>query len=793
MIIDQSGKPLITKKAANLLRLAKEEARSFENKLFGDMYVHAIEQKLFHGNHTFLKFLSLLERPPVSIEEFLDNKEFLGATDMKLWPEVRKAIIEINRDWWKGLAGGAVFEALLKGATSVGKSSISIVTTLYHLHILSCMRVPQEFYGLPSATSIVFIIQAAKPHVTKKVIYTPLRKNVEEIPYFQKHFVPNKMIESELYFDKKNIRVVPGGADSDSILGEAIIGACFPADQQFLLSDGTLGTMRMDTPLSVKTRDNSGAIIDSPLTRVVYTGRKPFIKLSFSNGTSIVCTPGQKFKGLNNEWIEAKNAAGRYFRFNSPRNMRSGESHDNNTQCIYIEYPFPKLKDCYDIENSGETHIFFAKAGYGFLEAKNCLDELNFMQIVQKSKRADVSSGRSGTYDQAENVHSAVTRRKKSRFISQGPAVGVICSSSSTRYKGDFTDRRERQVIQHNERGVYVYDKKQYEVWPKERYCGQTFRLLVGNEVFSDTRILGDNESVHEGCLVLDIPIEYREDFQQKPYDALRDIVGMSTSSISPFFRMRHRITEAVMLGQEAGLESFLVKDNVVLGVDGMPMIKRGHFCRNPSRPRYVHIDLSLTGDRTGIGMVRFDGMMEITRSTGVVEYLPKVSVELACSIAPDGTNEINIAEIRTWVKQLKDIYGYPIKAVTYDGFMGIESMQAWKKQGMKTGHVSVDRTSVPYKQFRDALYDGRVHLYQQDVLIQELFDLDYDEVKDKVDHSANGCNSKDCADGVVGAYTTLLSRSASWQSVLESDNEISTLREDRRFEERERFDEERY
>lgn len=607
----------VSVQAAALVRQAYEAIETCDNKTFGEMYAYALERKVYHADSALFDFLKKLNHPPVGIEEFLDGKEFLGSTDITLWPEVRKAIIDINKFWWKGPTE-AYHEALLMGSTSSGKSEIAKITTLFHLYLLSCIDNPQALYGLPSTTSIVFAILAAKPHVTKKVLYAPMRLLVETMPYFQKHLRPNRLVESEMIFEEQNIRVVPGGSDADSILGEAIIGGI--------------------------------------------------------------------------------------------------------------------------------------------------IDEINFMNIVLKSKRAEVTTGRAGVFDQAATIHGAMTRRKKGRFTYGGPLIGVVCTSSSTRYKGDFTDKRKQQVTKHRERGVYVYDKPQYEVWPEDRYCGEKFRLLVGNDIISDTRILTETDQVAEGSWVLEIPIEYLSEFQRDPHSALRDVCGISTSSISPFFKRRFKIYEAIDLGAEVGLESFLMNDNVVLGVEDMPRVKFGHYCANPSRPRYVHIDLSTTGDRCGIAMVRFDGMVDVTRAQGIVEKLPIATVELACSIAPDANSELQFAEVRMWVKQLRDLYGYPIKAVTYDGQFSIESIQQWRKGGMKTGHLSVDKApSIPYKQLRDTFNDGRLRMFPQDVLVGELFDLEYDEVKDKVDHPPN--SSKDVADAVCGAYYSMLMRRASWSS----------------------------
>lgn len=614
----------VTRKAQELVQRTKEMALTMENRMFGEMYAHAVERRVYYGDTTLLDFIEKLEQPPVDIETFIDSPEFLGATDLSLWPEVRAAVIEINKDWWKGTrCPTAHAEAVLAGATGTGKSEISKVTTLYHAHILFCLRVPQEVYGLPKTTSIVFAIQAAKPHVTKKVLYMPMRKMVEDIPFFQKHARLNKLIESEMYFEDKNIRIVPGGSDADSILGEAIIGGI--------------------------------------------------------------------------------------------------------------------------------------------------IDEINFMNIVLKSKKAEVSTGRAGVFDQAQSIHDAMTKRKKGRFTSQGPLIGIVCTSSSTRFKGDFTDKRIDQVKNFDEKNVYIYRKAQYEVVPQGRFCGEKFRVLVGNDVLQDTRVLKPEDTVPEGSMVLDVPIEYQDAFQRDPHGSLRDVCGISTNSVSPFFRRRFKIQECVQAGEENGLESFLVKDNVILGVEGLPMVRPGHYCQNPSRPRYVHVDLSLTGDRCGVAMVRYDGMTTIERTSGVIEKLPVGTVEMAVSIEPDANSEIDIAEIRTWIKVLRDAYGYPVKVVTYDGYNSKESMQQWKKQGMRTGMVSVDRTSVPYKQFRDAINDGRIMLLNQPVLIQELFDLEYDETKDKVDHPVH--SSKDVADAVCGAYTTMVSRRASWVDAAADDD----------------------
>ncbi len=618
----------------------KQLASEMENQVFANMYYEGVERKLLYNDSSLMEFMDALERVPVSIEEFLDSPEFMGATDLVIWPEVRKVIIEINQHWWRN-GDGAFDKAILMGATSTAKSTIAIVSTIYALYLLHCLLNPQGVYGLPKVTSIVFAIMAAKPNVMKKVVYVPMRKMIECMPFFQKHGLPDKLIDSEMYFKEKNIRVIPAGGDEDAILGEAVIGGI--------------------------------------------------------------------------------------------------------------------------------------------------IDEINFMNVVLRSKKAEVTSGRAGVYDRADQVHSTMLRRKSGRFITKGPSIGIVFASSSTRYKGDFTDKLHKRVKSGDIKNCYVYNRRQFDVWPQDRYCGRTFRLLIANDMHHDTRVLLDDEKTPEGAWVENVPIEYIELFRANPYDALRDVMGISNNSLSPFIKRRVKIQECVDQGVERGLESILVRDHVILGEHGMPHVKEDAYCQNPSRPRYVHIDLSRNGDRCGIAMVRFEGMMQCKRDNGIMELLPVGLVEMACTITPDHQNEIDVAEVRAFVKHLKTKYGYPIRSVSYDGVDSRESIQQWRKDGMRAVMISVDRFSTRYKQLRDAAYDGRLVLYENDILVEEFLSLEYDEDKDKIDHSVHG--TKDCIDSVCGAFTNMLERKSTWASAAFDD---AAYQNDQRAVFDERFDEPR-
>ena len=381
------------------------------------------------------------------------------------------------------------------------------------------------------------------------------------------------------------------------------------------------------------------------------------------------------------------------------------------------------------------------------------LDEVNFMTVIENSTTVMGNRGLGGRFDQAEVAHSTISRRRKSRFTSRGPVPGCIAVLSSTRYKGDFLDRRIDQVEENEEPDVKVYRRKQYEVQPQERYSGVTFRVLVGTDQYP-TRILEDHEEAGTdypaNAQVEDVPEEYYFEFRNNPESALRDVIGVATDVITPFITQRHKVVEAITRGREAEVKSFLDKDNVDLANDGMPQINEDLLPTDREAERFVHIDLSVSNDSCGVAMVKVDGFVDVANDEGIMETQPNIVVEMACSIKPSQQEHIDIAEVRKWVMQLIAFYDLNVYMISYDGFQSTESIQLLRRAGIRSEMISTERTLEPYKYLRDCFYQDRISMVDNEVLRLELVNLEYNEKKKKVDHPPRGSN--DIADALCGA-----------------------------------------
>ncbi len=386
------------------------------------------------------------------------------------------------------------------------------------------------------------------------------------------------------------------------------------------------------------------------------------------------------------------------------------------------------------------------------------LDEINFMAVVEESKQITGARGQGGRFDQAQIIYSNITRRRKSRFVTKGPSPGCISVLSSVRYLGDFMDTRVKQIIANEEKGIYMMRHAQYEVQPRSDYSGKKFKLLVGRTEYG-TRVLKRDElegvSYPMGATVKLIPIEYLDDFKADPEGSLRDVCGIATDVISPFITQRHKIIEAIVRGKEAGMKPWVVQADIELGNDelggaAMPQIIEENLPRDKDKPRFVHIDLSLTGDRCGIAIVKVLGHVAVRGVGDTVQNLPHYVLEQGITIKPSAAHELDFEAIRTWIINLKDHYGINIHTVSYDSFQSAESMQLMRKAGIQSWKVSADLTMEPYNYFKQCLYSGRINMQDHEILKVELAGLEINAAKGKVDHPKR--LSKDLSDALVCA-----------------------------------------
>ena len=214
-------------------------------------------------------------------------------------------------------------------------------------------------------------------------------------------------------------------------------------------------------------------------------------------------------------------------------------------------------------------------------------------------------------------------------------------------------------------------------------------------------------------------------------------------------------IVEAIEKGNELGLEHWVDNPDTHLGQVGFPRWLEQAVPSDAHAPRFAHIDLSRTRDACGIAIVKFLGMTQtaVPETPDTCLHNPSFAVEVAISIRPDLDNELILSELRQWLMRPIDRFDLAVHSISIDGYQSADSLQIFRRRGIRASEQSVDRTSEPYEHLKESLYEGRVAIVDSPTLRRELFQLERNPPTRLVDYPLRG--SKDVADAVCGAIYT--------------------------------------
>lgn len=377
------------------------------------------------------------------------------------------------------------------------------------------------------------------------------------------------------------------------------------------------------------------------------------------------------------------------------------------------------------------------------------MDEVNFMEVTENS--AKTVDG--GEYNQAISLYNSLSRRRKSRFMKKGKLPGLFCLVSSKKYPGQFTD--QKAIEAKSDPTIYIYDKRTWDVLPASNFSGEWFDVFIG-DLSRKPRIVEKGDPIDREKnkdLIIQVPVEYREEFKTDMLNALRDIAGVSTLAQHPFIMDNDAIAEGF-----GTVQSCLTKD-VVDFSESKVGIMRNKFLA-PAEPRWVHIDLSMTGDATGVACGFVDKFTKTKAGDDTFEILPNVVFDFMLRVIPPKGGEINYQKIRDLIYKLKEA-GLNIQWVSCDSFQSTDMMQLLRRKGYTTGMVSIDKDIVPYSFLKTAFYQRRVDAPDHPFVQKEITSLEIDQKKGKVDHP--GAGSKDVSDAMAGVIFGLTMRREIW------------------------------
>lgn len=347
----------------------------------------------------------------------------------------------------------------------------------------------------------------------------------------------------------------------------------------------------------------------------------------------------------------------------------------------------------------------------------------------------------------------------KTRFLHNGKNPTLMVLASSKRSEKSFLEEHMKKKLADEDASVLIVDEPVWNVKPKETYGGKTFKIAKGNR-FLPSEIIPDGEDEYiyrsKGYSILEVPIEFRTDFRDDIDRALCDFAGVSSSDITKYIS-----GAKFMENTDISIKNPFTKEVLEIGNDdNMQYYDFFDMSRVPKdmmyKPLYIHMDMSVSGDNTGIAGTWIAGKRH---SSGDLDSSNEVYFQLAFSVgikAPKG-RQISFEKNRLFIYWLRE-QGFNIRGISSDTFQNVSLAQDLTSKGFKYDIISVDRVNTekicePYAYFKTVIYENRIKVFDCKLLQEEIVGLERNTNSGKIDHPDGGkYGSKDIADSVCAS-----------------------------------------
>lgn len=423
-------------------------------------------------------------------------------------------------------------------------------------------------------------------------------------------------------------------------------------------------------------------------------------------------------------------------------------------------------KQYYDVINADPYNNFLIKTNDKYICSHNCfVDEISFL------KNKDVEEQKK----KAKEMINTAKGGMKTRFIFNGKNPTLLCVASSKRSEQSFMETYIRELGEDD--NVFIVDKPVWEVKPRGTYQSETFWVGLGNK-YKENKVIprSDYDKLRlyeeQGYQLLAVPIDFEKDARYDLNKVLCDYAGISSFSTNKFLSAE-RVKDVFLNDLRNPLPDIIecgnAKDDTSQYKDWFDISKLDK--RYISKPLFIHLDMSVSGDKTGICGTWIIGKKATEDGVAGKDLVFQTAFSTSVK-APTG-RQISFAKTREFIRWLKNEVHLKIKKITFDTFQSYDTGQQLQDEGFETEILSVDRVETPtgekvgvckpYQYLKNTIYEGRIRIYSRPIeddetslLYKELTQLEKNENTGKIDHPDNGkTGSKDQADALCGSVYT--------------------------------------
>lgn len=718
---------------------------------------------------------------PVSIDTFLDDNQFLGIANNQgsaIFPFWRNAMEEIF------YSGNRYEEVFLTGATRTGKSSTGVTCTAYMLYKLMCLKNPQLYFEKKSISKFSVLFFNLTLQLAKGVAYSEFNTLLSSSPWFQEHGVFTKATQPE-YIPEGNKIEVSYGSDASQALGKQVYcGFCVVGPTKILTCNG------YKTIESLVDKHATLAQFNAQRHDIIYSNAEvrctnyvtDTIKITLEDGTTIEGTPEHKIMLTNGQYKQLKDLTEdddillmddikidpnvEYYCVYQPscpdNSVYIGCTHDTaqrwgSNSIAYSNIKISKIEHkhydtaipVYDVINVQPNHNFIAQGAHDSAIVLHNCDEMNFM----KSGMVDSIKAK----NHMEKLFTTVVDRVRGSFAMNGQVYGKIFAISSKNSDSDYMEELiNKQKASDYNYHMFVADRPRWEVQPASNFHKEVFYVAVGDRyhhgfIVDNPSERGLQELRDQGYTIITPPIDFLSTFQNDFDRALRDVAGISVPG-SLSFISQDILNQCIDRSPDAQQNPF---ENPILeigqkdsySIEGFwhdDRIGTPEYVKALKRyPLYIHLDLSETTDKSGIGGVCVSNMVTVQDKDGnkfsVPYYTHVFSVDIK---APRGDRVpyLKIQEFLMWLRAQH----WNIQGISRDQYQSAYMGELLEHEGFNVTKLSLDRTPDGYLALRNTLTEKRISMLNIPFLEDELIWLQRDSHSGKIDHLEGRCFTGD-------------------------------------------------
>lgn len=388
-----------------------------------------------------------------------------------------------------------------------------------------------------------------------------------------------------------------------------------------------------------------------------------------------------------------------------------------------------------------------------------------FFDEVSFQKNKDVNEQKK----KALNMIDTAIGGMKTRFIYRGKNPTMLVVASSKKSEQSFMESYIRTLSETQSENTYIVDEPVWKVKPKGTYSDKTFFIGLGNK-HSDSIVIPEKDEDNlqyykdKGYQIIEAPIDFRAKALEDLDRALCDYAGISSFSSNKFLsaeRVNDIIDETIHNPMPDIICVGNGKHDETQYYDFFDWEKLDK--RYLDKPLFIHLDMSTSGDKTGIVGTWIIGKKPTSDGNPGKDLYYQVAFCTAIE-APKGA-QISFEKNRNFIRWLKS-KGFRIREITSDTYQSYDLQQQLSAEGYNCSILSVDRVEQvpgektgicrPYQYLKNTIYEGRLKLFKTNLLHTELVQLEKNNNNGKIDHPNEGkTGSKDSADALCGSIYT--------------------------------------